>query len=116
MIPGTAESWRILARILKIAGGACCVFCFSCLLVLIGVYDSNRPHAPQPDRGWTVGLSWTHPLSYGTPQEENDLLLLHWLFFPSFTLAALGEAIKIYKLNDYSGVAAIKKLPFLRHD
>jgi hypothetical protein len=31
-------------------------------------------------------------------------------------LIALGEAIKIYKLDDYSGIAAFKRPPFLKHD
>ena len=34
------------------------------------------------------------------------------VFFPSFGLIALGEAIKIYKLDDYSGVAALNKPRF----
>ncbi len=115
MIIGTVKRWQILARILKILGAVGCILCITSLLVLASLYSSKRPHAPQPDRGWTVGLSWTHPPSYGTPQEENRLLLLHWLFLPSFGLVALGEAIKIYRLKDYSGLAT-KKPSFLRRE
>ena len=112
----TAHRWGLLSKVLKTIGGVSCVLIFTCLLGVIVVYSSSRPHTPQPERGWTVGLTWTHPTSYGTAQEERLLLWLHWWFFPAFGLIALGEAIKIYKLDDYSGIAAFKPRPFSKPD
>jgi hypothetical protein len=114
MNPRTAKKWRVLSLVLKVIGVVGCVVTFGFLMVLISYYSAKRPHAPQPERGWTVGLTWTHPPSYGTVQEENRLFWLHWWFVPSFGLIALGEAIKIYKLDHYSGVAAFKKPPFFK--
>jgi hypothetical protein len=54
--------------------------------------------------GEVIGLQWTHPARYGTHLEQATLL---WLFnsgFAWFCLLALGEAIKVYKLNDYSWI------------
>jgi hypothetical protein len=81
-----------------------CVVTFLWLTLLISYYTAKRPHAPQPERGWTVGLEWTHPVSYGTTQEESRILWLHLAFLPFFGLVALAEIIKIYKLDDYSGI------------
>ena len=72
----------------------------------------KRPPAPEPERGWTVGISWTHPTRYGTAQEEDRVLRLFFWFFPSFGLIALGEGIKMYVLDDYSGIAACKRPPW----
>lgn len=78
-------------------------------MFLIQFYGARRPHAPQPGHGWTVGLTWTHPSSYGTAQEENRLQCLLRSFIYSFGLVALGEGIKVYKLGDYSGIRALNK-------
>ena len=85
---------------------------FSLWIMLISYYTAERPHAPQPEHGWTVGLEWTHPVSYGSEQDEKRLQWFFGLFFPSFGLIALGEMIKIYKLDDYSGLRSRLKLPW----
>ena len=72
-------------------------------MFLIAYYSEKRAHDPQPERGWTVALSWTHPTSYGTAGDEDRLQGLAFWFIPSLGLICLGEAIKAYKLNDYSG-------------
>jgi hypothetical protein len=105
----TAKRWRVLARVLKIVGAVGFVAVFVYSMALISYYSAKRPHVPQPERGWTVGLTWTHPASYGTRQEESRLQWLAWWSVPLFGLMALGEAIKIYKLDDYSGIAAFKR-------
>jgi hypothetical protein len=85
---------------------------FLCGFALIGYYDAKRPHFPQPDRGWTVGLTWTHPTSYGTAQEENVLLSLHSCSIVPFALIWVGVAIKVYLLNDYSDIRSRSNLPW----
>jgi hypothetical protein len=107
----TAKKWRALSRALRVIGAVGCIATFGCQMFLIGYYTDKRPHAPLPERGWSVGLNWTHPLSYGTAQEANRLLWLQWWFFPFFGVIALSETIKIYKLKDYSGIR-MKKLPY----
>ena len=104
MRPATAKRWRVLARVLKIIGATGFVVAFSLWLTLISYYTSKRPHAPQPEHGWTVGLTWTHPVSYGTEQDERRSQWLVDLFFPNFCLFAFGEMVKIYKLDDYAGL------------
>src|SRR5712692_5610569 len=106
MDPGTAKKWQVLSRVVRTVGALSFVLSFVYSMVLISYYSAKRPHGPQPERGWTVGLSWTHPLSYGTAQEENRLQWLFWWSLGSFCLIAVGEAIRIYKLDDYSGVRA----------
>jgi hypothetical protein len=91
--------WRFLHKFLRYLGGAGCMAMFLSLLCLAFYYSTTRPHSPQAELGWTVGLSWTHPTSYGTAQEESRLISLHWWFLPSFLLIALGEAIRIYILE-----------------
>ena len=103
MTPRAARQWRICARLLKIIGTLGCFVTFGLSFFLIAYYSAKRPHDPQPERGWTVGLSWTHPTSYGTAEDEGRLQWLSFWFIPSFGLIALGEATKAYKLNDYSG-------------
>ena len=104
--------WRAVARILQIIGAVGFVVIFLCSFILIGYYSAKRPQVPQPERSWTVGLTWTHPTRYGTAQEENLLLSLHWWTIAPFALIFLGEAIKIYLLNDSSGIRARPKLPW----
>ena len=72
---------------------------FLSLLCLAFYYSATRPHIPHPELGWTVGLSWTHPTSYGTAKEQYLLISLHWCFLPFFLLIALGEVIRIYILE-----------------
>ena len=91
------------ARVLKAVGALGCLFTMGSSLFLIAYYSAERPCDPVPERGWTVGLSWTHPTSYGTTQEESRLQWLSWWTVPSMSLIFLGEATKAYKLNDYSG-------------
>lgn len=107
----TAQKWRTLSRVLKFIGAVGFAATFTCFIFFTNYYSAKRPHTPQPERGWTVGLTWTHPPSYGTAQEENRQQWLLWWAFPLFGLLALGEAIKIYKLDDFSGVARSKRQP-----
>jgi len=107
--PSAANKWRVLSRILKVMGAAGFLATFALLLFLTGYYSAKRPHSPQPELGWTVPLTWTHPTSYGTAREEGRLDWLHWWGLPCFGLIALGEAIKIYILNDYSGIPDRKR-------
>jgi hypothetical protein len=79
---------------------------------LLAYYSANRPHVPEPEHGWTVGLRWTHPVSYGTEQDEKRSQWLFNLFFPSGGLIALAELIRIYKLDDYSCVRTRSKVPW----
>ena len=62
-------------------------------------YSATRPHSPNPELGWTVELNWTHPTSYGTPQDQSLLITIFWLGFMSVVPIALGEAIRIYVLE-----------------
>jgi hypothetical protein len=97
--------WRSIARSLQIVGGVCFVVFFLSLLVLVlAYYPSYRPEAPQPERGLTTGLTWTHPVRYGTERDERRSQRLFVLIFPSFGLMISGELIKIYKLGDDSGL------------
>jgi len=112
----TAKKWRVLSRGLKVVGAVGCIVTFGLSMGLISYYSANRPHAPQPGRGWTVGITWTHPPSYGTPSEESRLLWLSWSFFPFFGLGALSEAIKMNNLDDYSGIPASRTSPALKRN
>ena len=109
MVLASANRWRLFARVLKVMGGAGFVLSFTYSLILTSYYSAKRPHVPQPERDWTISIEWTHPPSYGTAEEANRVKLLFQLCLPFFGLIALGEAIKIYKLADYSGLADFNK-------
>jgi hypothetical protein len=97
--------WRSVTKWLRIIGGVSCGGLFLSYLALVEVYyPSRRPEAPQPQRGFTTGLTWTHPVRYGTAQDESRSQCLFELFFPAFGLVIAAELIKIYKLGDYSGL------------
>lgn len=96
--------WPV-AKCLQIIGGVCCVGFFLSYLALVQVYyPSYRPEVPRPERGFTTGLTWTHPVRYGTERDERRSQWLFELFFPGFGLIIAGELIKIYRLGDYSGL------------
>lgn len=101
--------WRLLARLLKVIGATGYVLSFTYSLILTSYYSAKRPHVPQPERDWTISVEWTHPPSYGTAKEANRFKLLFQLCLPFFGLIALGEAIKVYKLDDYSGIPGLKE-------
>ena len=109
MVLASANRWRLVARALKAIGTIGFILSFACWLLLTSYYSAKRPHAPQTERGWTIVIEWTHPPSYGTAREASRVQRLFLLFIPFFGLMALGEAIKTYKLNDYSGFTAIKR-------
>jgi hypothetical protein len=96
--------WRGLAKWLKISGGVCCCGCLLAEFVLLCYLSSSRPEVPQPERGWTTGLSWTHPPRYGTPLDEARLQVPFDLFFPGFGLMWASALVKIYMLDDYSDI------------
>jgi hypothetical protein len=106
------DNWRSIAKSLRIIGVVCCLVFFVSHFALLAYYSVNRPRVPQPEHGRTVGLTWTHPVSYGTEQDERRSLWLFDLFLPSFGLIVFGEMIRIYKLDDYSGLRARLKLPW----
>ena len=106
------DNWRSIAKSLRIIGVVCSLVFFVSHVALLAYYSANRPRFPQPEQGRTVGLTWTHPVSYGTEQDERRSLWLSDLFLPSFGLIAFGEMIRIYKLDDYSGLRARLKLPW----
>jgi len=108
MNPQTAARWRVLSRALKIIGVVGCFVTFGLPIGLARYYSTRRPHEPHPELGWTVGLTWTHPPSYGTPEEENRLHGAFDWYFPFFGVILLGEAVKIYKLNDHSGISPLR--------
>jgi hypothetical protein len=97
--------WLSIARSLQIVGGLGFVaFSLSFLILVLVYFSSYRPEIPQPERGLTVGLTWTHPVRYGTERDERRSQRLFGLIFPSFGLMISGELIKIYILGDYSGL------------
>ncbi len=106
------DNWRSMAKSLRIIGVFCCLAFFVSHFALLAYYSANRPNVPQPEQGRTVGLSWTHPVRYGTEHDERRSKWLFDLFLPSFGLIAFGEMIRIYKLDDYSGLRARLKLPW----
>jgi hypothetical protein len=115
MTPDTSHRWSVLSRLFKAIGAIGCVGVFLWLAFLIGYYTARRPHVPQPEQGWTVGLTWTHPTSYGSAQEESRMIWWHGAFLAFFGLAAVGEMINIYKLDDYSGIARhFRKKPYFK--
>ena len=80
--------------------------------------SDKRPHDPQPERGWTVALSWTHPKSFGTAREEDRLQWLAFWFISSFGLILLGEAITALQSErlpwNIEAVSASKSFPLAR--
>jgi hypothetical protein len=107
----TVKNWRILSRALRVIGATGCIVTFGFSMFLIIYYSYKRPGTPLPANGWTFGIPWTHPTTYGTARDVNRLLSWSWWFFPSFGIGLLSEAIKMYVLNDFSGVR-VKKLPY----
>src|ERR1700758_3932933 len=108
--------WRLLAKWM-IALGA--VWFFSLFIWFIALiefyYPSHRPEFPQPQKGYTTGLTWTHPPRYGTTRDESRS---HWLFnlsFVGFGFMIAGELVKIYRLNDHSGLRVDQCRPWNRH-
>ncbi len=106
------DKWRLTAKWLRTSGFVWCVACFLAELALIGFYSQKRPEVRRPDQGLTVSLSWTHPVRYGTDQDEKRLQLCFDLFFVGFGFIALAESIMVYKLKDYSGIRSRPKLPW----
>ena len=93
----TGRGWQAWSKILKLLGGVGCLATLLWSFGLIGYYSVKRPSEAFPERGWTVPLQWTH-VSYGTPEENEQLLRLHYWFFPFFAVGAAGVAIE--KLNE----------------
>jgi len=112
MSPHAAQNWRAVSRLLIGLGFVGCIATALGLTLLISHYSASRPPVPDPERGWTVGISWTHPTRYGTVQDEHQVLRLFFWGFPSFVLVALGAGVKIYILDDYSVIASRKRPPW----
>lgn len=97
---GVVGRWSLVRKILFYGGFVGCGVDFILSLGLIAYYSANRPHLPEPTRGWIVRLKWSlSPPSFGTVDDNALLLaLFHW-FFAFFMLIALAEVIRIYKLG-----------------
>src|ERR1035437_597091 len=84
----TQERWLRVGKIVRNLGLASAVCLSVCLFGLDVYYSAYRPSNPQQEHGWTVPLEWTHT-SYGTPQENRQLLqLFDW----SWWLGIIGFA------------------------
>jgi hypothetical protein len=100
----TDTKWRVLSKVLRVLGFGGCAVDFVLSMSLIAYYSVTRPHIPQTAGDWNVRLYWSFsPPSYGTANENAFLLSTHWLFFLFFVLIAVGEAIRIYKLERRPG-------------
>src|SRR6266853_2057102 len=71
------EPWQVWSNVLKALGGVGCLAVLLWSFGLIGYYSIKRPSEPVRENGWTVPLQWTH-VSYGTPEENGQLLRLHF--------------------------------------
>jgi len=91
------DHWRRIRTVLRYAGVAALVTDMALLWGTVAYYRSARPPSPHPEHGWVVRLNWSH--TFGTASENNLLLWLFWWQFPFFGLIALGEAIRIYKIQ-----------------
>jgi len=61
---------------------------------------NETPANPDPEHGWTVPLQWTHT-TYGAPEENAQLLRLHFWFVPFFVVLGVGETIrKLHEKNE----------------
>ncbi len=96
------KQWRIVSKLLLFGGMTGFMATFLCLFFLTFYYSATRPHTPRPELGQTVALTWTHPTSYGTAQEEFRLKSLHWWGVPFFLLITLGAAIRMNILHSDS--------------
>lgn len=94
------ESWRFIAKALRLIGGVGGLVDWFFYLLLIAYYSLTRPHVPQPDRNWTVQFRWSfsHP-SYGTASENAFLMCLFFSFFIFLIIFLTSELIKS-KLGD----------------
>lgn len=82
MTPRAANQWRAFAIVVRVIGFLGCVAIFTSSMFLIAYFSDKRPER----LGRRTAFSG----------------LAFW-FIPSFGLILLGEAIKAYNLNDYSG-------------
>jgi|SRR5579863_1524388 hypothetical protein len=87
------QPWQIWPRIFKFLGGIGCAVVLLWTFGLVAYYSAKRPSEPSPKDGWTVPIQWTH-VSYGTPKENDQLLQLHYWFFPFLALGLTGAAIE----------------------
>jgi|SRR5712664_3809903 len=100
MLTLARENWKIWSQGLRIAGVAGCLIVGLWSFSLIGYYSAKRPRSPNLEHGWTVPLQWTHT-TYGSPAENEQLLRLHFWFFPFFAVLGIGEAIrKMHEKNE----------------
>ena len=88
-----SDSWRVWTRVMQTFGVIGCLAVFVWSFGLIGHYTATRPYGPVPERGWTVCLPWCSGC-YGTFEEKQQLLLLHYWFIPFFFAAFVGPWIR----------------------
>jgi hypothetical protein len=87
------EKWKTWSNLLTSLGVAGCLVVFLWQFGLIGLYSNKRPREPIPQKGWIQPLHWTHGC-YGTPAEDEQLVRLHYWFFPFIVAAFAGATIK----------------------
>jgi hypothetical protein len=85
--------WKIWSQVFRVVGAAGFLVVFLWLFGLIGYYSSKRPRNPDAEHRWTVPLQWTHT-TYGTPEENEQLLRLHYWLLPFFVVGGVGETIR----------------------
>ncbi len=99
-------------KLLRISGGLIFIVSFLAHSALLAYYLDHRPKIPQQKQGLIAGLKWTHPVRYGTEQDEKRSLWLFNLAFLGFGICIAGELIKIYRLRDYSGIRSRPNPPW----
>jgi hypothetical protein len=93
MLTFAREPWKFWSQVLRVVGAVGCLVVFLWQLGLIGYYSSKRPRNPDSEHGWTVALQWTHT-TYGTHEENDQLIRLHSWFVPFFVFGGVGETIR----------------------
>ena len=87
------KPWQVLSNVLLAVGGIGFLALFLWNLGLISYYSAKRPYRLSPERGWTVRLQWTHG-AYGTLEENEQMLRLHYWAIPFIFVAFAGGAIR----------------------
>ncbi len=87
------KPWQLLSNVLLTVGAVGFLALFLWSFGLIGYYSFTRPYTPSAERGWTFRLQWTHG-AYGTFEENEQLLRLHFLRIYFGLAAAAGVAIR----------------------
>jgi hypothetical protein len=87
------KAGKIWSNVFSVVGAAGCSVVSLWTFGLIGYYTANRPRQPIPERGWTEQLRWSYGC-YGAHEENEQLLQLHYWFFPFIVMGGAGVWIK----------------------